>query len=86
MVHTNLEAINSPYVTLSHCWGSNPLVKLLIANVEDFSGGIQIEKLPRTFRDAIEVCGWYHRMHIVRMVKRRLTDFRSSLSLGKLCV
>ncbi|OAG05897.1 HET-domain-containing protein [Paraphaeosphaeria sporulosa] len=59
VVHTKTEAIKSPYVTLSHCWGANPPIKLTNANIEQFSRGIEIKKLPRTFRDAIEVCGWY---------------------------
>ncbi|KAF2450869.1 HET-domain-containing protein [Karstenula rhodostoma CBS 690.94] len=60
VVHTETETIEGPYATLSHCWGKNPLIKLRKANLEQFSRRIEIKKLPKTFRDAIEVCGWYN--------------------------
>jgi hypothetical protein len=60
VVHTKLETIDGPYVTLSHCWGANPPVKLKKANLEQYTRHIEMKSLPRTFRDAIEVCGWYN--------------------------
>lgn len=58
LVTTKTEAIQGPYVTLSHCWGVNPLIKLTQSNIDTFCDNIGLEALPQTFRDAIEVCTW----------------------------
>jgi Heterokaryon incompatibility protein (HET) len=45
-----------PYVTLSYCRGENPsFIILLIENLPAFRAGISVEKLPRTFKDAVHV-------------------------------
>ncbi|KAI0012356.1 heterokaryon incompatibility protein-domain-containing protein [Xylariaceae sp. FL0662B] len=44
------------YVTLSHCWGSLQFTTLTTANIEEFQRCIPKEALPKTFRDAIEIC------------------------------
>ncbi|KAF2655773.1 HET-domain-containing protein [Lophiostoma macrostomum CBS 122681] len=64
LVHTKTEKINDSYVTLSHCWGAKQLIKLTTANIEQFSRNIEIRSLPQTFRDVIEVCGWYNLRYI----------------------
>jgi hypothetical protein len=45
----------APYVTLSHCWGLKPIVRLLQTNIEDFQRDIPWTFLSRTFQDAIMV-------------------------------
>jgi hypothetical protein len=42
-----------PYVTLSHCWGSANIIRLEKANFESMGAGIDLQSLPKTFRDAI---------------------------------
>jgi hypothetical protein len=49
------------YVTLSHCWGKSLHTKLTTANLEQWSQGIDVSALPRSFRDAIIVT---QRLHI----------------------
>jgi hypothetical protein len=41
------------YASLSHCWGSNQLIKTEILNIESFKNVIPWSSIPRTFRDAI---------------------------------
>lgn len=43
------------YVTLSHCWGRNPVISLLDSNITEFQRSIPFESLSKTFRDAVEV-------------------------------
>lgn len=49
------------YVTLSHCWGKNlsaspgQIISTLKKNINDHIRGINIRRLPKTFRDAIQV-------------------------------
>lgn len=45
---------NSPYITLSHCWGKVLPFRLLETLYDSFRKGILIEQLPKTFQDAIE--------------------------------
>lgn len=51
------------YITLSHCWGewgSKEMPVLTSANERDrHKIGINIERLPQTFRDAITVAQWF---------------------------
>lgn len=44
---------NAYYVTLSHCWGQSQHYTLNPDTAADLRVGIQIEKLPNTFKDAI---------------------------------
>jgi hypothetical protein len=48
-------ASDDRYVTLSHCWGSVQIVKLLRSNLEEFTRRIPLSRLPKTFREAIAV-------------------------------
>jgi hypothetical protein len=42
------------YIALSHCWGKLKILKLLHENMEEFTErGIDIARLPRTFREAM---------------------------------
>ncbi|XXH04710.1 hypothetical protein Hte_011132 [Hypoxylon texense] len=45
------------YMTLSHCWGDPKLMtaKLTVKTLEDYQIEIPYNKLPPTFRDAVEV-------------------------------
>jgi hypothetical protein len=46
------------YVTLSHCWGETPIVRLVDANMHQYMDpgiGIPWESLSRTFQDSISV-------------------------------
>jgi hypothetical protein len=45
----------APYVTLSHCWGLKPIIRLLQSNIEDFQKDIPWSSLSRTFQDAIMI-------------------------------
>jgi len=42
-------------MTLSHCWGQLQLTTLTKSNIAIFEAGLEISKLPKTFRDAIHV-------------------------------
>ncbi|TVY81122.1 hypothetical protein LSUE1_G005745 [Lachnellula suecica] len=46
---------NIPYATLSHCWGTIPIIKLLKSNLEELAEAIDLTTLPKTFLEAIEV-------------------------------
>src|SRR6478609_2077635 len=45
--------VHTQYATLSHCWGSAPVMKLTRKNYKTFFVTIQFECLSKTFRDAI---------------------------------
>ena len=57
---------NTRYVTLSHRWGSwgtSGIPVLTKANqVDRYRVGIASQELPKTFRDAVEVCSWFDGM------------------------
>ncbi|KAL2876463.1 hypothetical protein SGCOL_008269 [Colletotrichum sp. CLE4] len=44
------------FAALSYCWGGNQTVKCETSTLEAFTKNIPFEKLPRTIRDAVEVC------------------------------
>ncbi|KAI3316817.1 heterokaryon incompatibility protein-domain-containing protein [Xylariaceae sp. AK1471] len=48
---------NERYTTLSHCWGSDSsqVTKLVTDNLDTLQQKIQIDKLPQTFKDAINI-------------------------------
>ena len=46
------------YIALSHCWGLNPIITLTTTNSNSFKEGIDIDLLPKNFRDAIEIARW----------------------------
>ena len=41
------------YVTLSHCWGKAQFLRLEEGSIPEFRRGIALERLPKTFRNAI---------------------------------
>lgn len=48
------------YMTLSHCWGSQPFLKLTQSNLGQLKGYISISELPKTFQDAVMVTAiWF---------------------------
>ena len=47
------------YISLSHCWGSKPVISLSQTNIESLKRGISISDLPKTFQDAVIVGGWF---------------------------
>lgn len=51
--------IDQEYMTLSHCWGLKPVKSLTQANIETLKRGIPVSDLPKTFRDAVIVAGWF---------------------------
>jgi hypothetical protein len=44
-----------PYATLSYCWGNLDFIKTSKSNLEEFLVEIPHHRLPRTFKDAIQV-------------------------------
>ncbi|KAG8161063.1 hypothetical protein KVR01_009327 [Diaporthe batatas] len=51
---------NNLYVTLSHCWGQVQPLRLEPNTYAQLKNGIEIEKLPKTFRDAITFASQLH--------------------------
>ncbi|GAB1319881.1 hypothetical protein MFIFM68171_10091 [Madurella fahalii] len=51
-------ATPSPYVALSYCWGADldGVIKTETTNIEEHQGGITVDSLPKTVRDAVYVC------------------------------
>lgn len=48
------------YMTLSHCWGSQPFLKLTQSNIGQLKDSIAISRLPKTFQDAVMVTAiWF---------------------------
>jgi hypothetical protein len=47
--------IKEIYITLSHCWGKSQILKLETTNLQDFLKGIPLQRLPKTFRDAVQM-------------------------------
>ena len=43
------------YLALSHSWGANPTLRTTLDTLEKLKKGISLEKLPRTFQDAIHI-------------------------------
>lgn len=55
LVHTR-DTGATAYATLSYCWGNTNRLMLRKENYELFKSQIQLEDLPRTVQEAIEVC------------------------------
>ena len=65
-----------PYVTLSHCWGKGPpekKLRLIKSTERLLRNGLPVSRLPRLFRDAVEIAGrlgvhylWIDRLCIVQ--------------------
>ena len=47
--------INEPYMTLSHCWGEYPCLRLTSSTHDRLQEGFALAELPSTFQDAIMV-------------------------------
>lgn len=47
--------LDTPYLTLSHCWGRTPFLTLTERNIELFRESIPISNLTKTFQDALLV-------------------------------
>ncbi|OAL56116.1 HET-domain-containing protein [Pyrenochaeta sp. DS3sAY3a] len=59
VVNTKLNNVKGPYVTLSHCWGKDPLVTLRSSTLEEFMFvGVPWRKLSVNFQQAIQVA-WF---------------------------
>ena len=43
------------FATLSHCWGKSQFLTLCNDSFEEFRSGIELHRLPKTFREAIYV-------------------------------
>ncbi|KAF5010086.1 hypothetical protein FDECE_3728 [Fusarium decemcellulare] len=41
------------YITLSHCWGKNPIITTQITNIDQYKSEIPWSELSKTFQDAI---------------------------------
>ena len=44
---------------ISHCWGAAQFITLRKENLAELGQGIQLEKLPKTFQDAVAVAQWF---------------------------
>ncbi|KAI6336593.1 hypothetical protein MCOR28_008967 [Pyricularia oryzae] len=42
------------YMTLSHCWGGASVLKLTSATKQELARGVAVDRLPKTFRDAVD--------------------------------
>ncbi|KAK5677194.1 hypothetical protein LTS10_010383 [Elasticomyces elasticus] len=47
------DGVVAPYLTLSHCWGSSPVIRLLRENIHALQEDIPWTSLSKTFQDAI---------------------------------
>lgn len=47
---------NSQYAALSHCWGSLKFTTLTKSNLDSFRNHIPPAALPKTFRNAVDIC------------------------------
>lgn len=64
VIETKALNIISPYMTLSHCWGSSEIPRLTINSYATFKTGIWIANLPPTFVDAVAVARTYNIQYI----------------------
>lgn len=46
------------FATLSHCWGSKPIIQLTKKTEAAFGNAIMWDQLSKTFQDAIEITLW----------------------------
>ncbi|CAN9473440.1 unnamed protein product [Alternaria alternata] len=47
--------MRAQYVSLSHCWGRKPIIRLLSSNIDQLKNGIPWYSLSKTFQDSIIV-------------------------------
>ncbi|KAL9617305.1 MAG: hypothetical protein Q9160_007885 [Pyrenula sp. 1 TL-2023] len=50
------DTFQGQYITLSHCWGGEIAFKTTKSNLEARKEQIPLENIPKTFRDAIDIC------------------------------
>lgn len=55
LVNTTELPPDSPYCTLSHCWGGIDIERLLSSNLVRMTNNIDVSVLPKTFQDALVV-------------------------------
>ena len=55
IVVTEEERPDTPYLTVSHCWGKAAFIQLTQSSISDFLRDIPHRKLPKTFQNAISV-------------------------------
>ena len=56
LIESRPQAINGPYLTLSHCWGQTEVIKLTTATMDRMQDGISITELPMLYQDMITAC------------------------------
>ena len=52
---TSNGSIKEPYMTLSHCWGRSPFLRLTTSTLNRLQKGFAFAELPPTFQDAVMV-------------------------------
>ena len=55
LMDTKVSPLEGPYATLSHCWGQGSHVRLLKDTREELQKGFRISKLPKVYKEAIEI-------------------------------
>jgi hypothetical protein len=66
-----------PYISLSHCWGGSQPIQLTARTETSLKDGIDVDVLPKTFREAILVC---QRLGVKRLWIDSLCIFQDDLS------
>ncbi|GJD00545.1 HET domain-containing protein [Colletotrichum higginsianum] len=56
LVRTRSETEETAYVALSYCWGGDQALKCTQANLQALERDVPFKGLPKTLRDAVEVC------------------------------
>jgi hypothetical protein len=73
------------YFTLSHCWGTSPIYKLLMSNLSTLKEGIETDQLPKTFRHAFKVTrdlgGRFIWIDSLCIIQDSVEDWRNESSL-----
>ena len=54
-LHVSSPGDDTRYIALSHCWGKTPLPRTTEANLRQQREGIPVDKLPKSFQDAVAV-------------------------------
>ena len=60
IITTDKDPRAGEYMTLSHCWGAAQFITLRKDNLAELGQGIQLERLPKTFQDAVAVARWFN--------------------------
>lgn len=59
LVETTDLAQKPQYITLSHCWGRNPVLSLSTESIAYFKNGCTVGNLPRTYQHTVEVARYF---------------------------